>query len=579
MLLTVAVSLVSCGDFFFATTPAPGEDPTTGNPPSGTPGDGDGDGGTTGGNPSGGTTGGDTTGENPSDDPPGTEPEDPRAADYAYTPYLPSEMPSIRVQTASNTLNFATDIKYIDQKWQDEIQYEACTVSVGDCDTAYTISNASAQIKVRGNYTITFPKQPFRLKFTEKQGMLGMNDGQKYKSWVLLAEWKDSSMLFDATAYYLGNTILGSDGYYCTDYRFVNLYLNGTYWGVYLLAEQQQTGKGRVDIPEPETDTKEPYLGADIGYFIEYDGYYDKEPALEHFSIDYNNNAPFLDQNQNPVDTDFFRGYTIKSDIYSQAQNTYIQKYVNNTYTALHKTLFSDEIHVLDSNLNLCAGSLMGIRDKETAIRRLIDVQSLVDTYILNEICCDYDLHWSSFYMSVDLSNTGSKKLTFCAPWDFDTAFGAKKMFYNASTTQYSNLDSCPTGEGYYAGANRNPWLILLINEEWFMDEVKAKWAEIVKYKLPQKALEQMETVTTRYMSDMQANAAIQWPEKYRGQYTKGYVQQIGDPCPDSFKELVPRIANCKTQAQASAQLNMWLSTRFNYLNRECWGDGTNLFI
>jgi len=36
--------------------------------------------------------------------------------------------------------------------------------------------------------------------------------------------------------------------------------------------------------------------------------------------------------------------------------------------------------------------------------------------YIINEITCDADLYFSSFYMDVDFSKDGNKKLRFEAP-------------------------------------------------------------------------------------------------------------------------------------------------------------------
>ncbi len=519
----------------------------------------------------------DPTPADPTDNPSAAKPapDDPRAADYSYASYLPAEMPEIRVVTDDGSNDFALKINSIDQKWNNEIEYVGCTVSVGNCEEQYALS-AKSQIKVRGNYTVTFPKQPFRLKFEKKQNLLGMNDGNKYKSWVLLADWKDSSMLQNLTSYFLAKNILGSDGYYSTDYRLVKLYLNDIYWGVYLLAEQQQTGEGRVDIAEPEDD----YTGTDIGYFFEYDGYHVEEAASggdPTFTIPYNDNAPLKEHSGATADSAYYRGYTIKSDIYADAQTAFIQKWMTNAYIALSETVINGNIYTLDAEGNLVSAPDM---TEEEAVKSIVDVQSLVDTYILNEICCDYDLHWSSFYMSVDMSAAGNKKLTFCAPWDFDTAFGAKDSTLrknNPGETKYSDKYACENARGIYAGNNRNPWMLLLVNEDWFTDAVKVKWAEVVRYDVLERARAQMDYITTIYEEEMIENATRKWDEKWQGQYKGGYTYQVGDPCPDSWKELVGDIASCKTQAQASARLWGWFTRRVNYLN-EVWGDGSNVF-
>ncbi len=42
------------------------------------------------------------------------------------------------------------------------------------------------------------------------------------------------------------------------------MYLNNLYWGVYLLAEQQQVNANRINVTEPEDN----YTGTDIGFRI-----------------------------------------------------------------------------------------------------------------------------------------------------------------------------------------------------------------------------------------------------------------------------------------------------------------------
>ena len=83
-------------------------------------------------------------------------------------------------------------------------------------------------------------------------------------------------MLKTATALFLAQNTLGADGYYCTDYRFVHLYINDVYWGMYLLAEQQEVNPGRVDIAENEAGSTDRYTG----YLMEYDAYFNEEAAL-----------------------------------------------------------------------------------------------------------------------------------------------------------------------------------------------------------------------------------------------------------------------------------------------------------
>ena len=160
--------------------------------------------------------------------------------------------------------------------------YINAEVSVSNCE-GYELEAVPAQVKVRGNYTSTYPKKPIRIKFEKKQAMCGLNGGKKMKSWVLLAEYKDPSLLRNSAVWTLAKSLYSTTDAYCSDFRVVEVYLNGEYNGVYVLAEQQQVNDARVNLPEPK-DTGD----VKTGYFIEYDGYYTENPELEQFTIQYN---------------------------------------------------------------------------------------------------------------------------------------------------------------------------------------------------------------------------------------------------------------------------------------------------
>ena len=133
--------------------------------------------------------------------------------------------------------------------------YEDCTVSVTyDANSEPLLDSVPAQVKVRGNWTTSYDKKPLRIKFTEKQNLLGLNDGAEMKNWVLTAEYKDGSLLRNKTALSIAREILAEDGLYGTDACFVEVVINDQYWGVYLLAEYQQINENRVAITEAEKD-------------------------------------------------------------------------------------------------------------------------------------------------------------------------------------------------------------------------------------------------------------------------------------------------------------------------------------
>ena len=117
------------------------------------------------------------------------------------------------------TISIKTDTGEEIQGNRTSAEYYDCTVSVSDCDSEYVLTNETARVKVRGNYSANYAKKPYKIKFDSKQVMLGVNEDLKAKEWVLLADYKDKSLLRNPTVHYLADEMLGEDDYYCTDSR------------------------------------------------------------------------------------------------------------------------------------------------------------------------------------------------------------------------------------------------------------------------------------------------------------------------------------------------------------------------
>ncbi|MCL1957260.1 MAG: CotH kinase family protein [Fibromonadales bacterium] len=158
-------------------------------------------------------------------------------------------------QNANNSTSGAMsyDLPYI----------EATETELSGADTKYNFKriapgkpNASDSIRRRGNSTANtggggmFPgmgggggeKIPFRVKFDKKVAMFGR---PAEKSWALLANYYDPSIMQSYLAFYLGRK-LGLDftpnGYY------LKLNVAGQNRGVYLLTDQIQRSEASVDI-------------------------------------------------------------------------------------------------------------------------------------------------------------------------------------------------------------------------------------------------------------------------------------------------------------------------------------------
>ncbi len=445
-----------------------------------------------------------------------------------------------------------------------EPYYEPCTVTLNDSEGNVLLDSLTANVKVRGNWTTNYEKKPLRIKFDEPQNMLGLNDGADMKNWLLLAEYKDRSMLRNKTIFSIANELYAEDGYYCTDAEFVEVYINDQYWGVYLLAEQQQINKDRVDITEAE----EGYEGTDIGYFLEFDGYFYTEDELQRFHVDYNDNAPLtpydgnggggrtstcLPENQRDPCKDV--GFTIKSDIYSEAQRDFIANFVNCVYKIMYEAAYNDVAYVFNSDYS--AIEISEDITPQQAVEAVVDTKSLALAYIINELGCDADIYWSSFFMSVDFGPDGNKKLTFEAPWDFDSGVGNKARCETGRGFYASNIVPDVNGGPYHGGEYEtvNPWLVVLAYEDWYQQIIKECWTEAYDNGVFDRALEMIENDKIAYADEFTRNYG-RWSNMQRGNEIES--------------ELCFKAKACLTHEAAANYLKEWLTTRIGFMN-EHW--------
>ncbi|MBQ4382533.1 MAG: CotH kinase family protein [Oscillospiraceae bacterium] len=369
--------------------------------------------------------------------------------------------------------------------------YAGATVTVTDCP-GFEFEAAQAKVKIRGNYTSSYPKRPLRIKFSQKQAMCGLNGGAKLKNWVLLAEYKDASLLRNSAMFFMANSLYSTTGNYATDFRFVEVYINGQYNGVYVLAEQQEENKNRINVPkaaDPEDYDLENLTAEEsrelhnvkIGYFFEYDGYYKSEPELEQFAITYGtvrhlNGSAFTPRSGTQQGQAGGRGgfsmsrdigFSIKSDVYFQEQNDFLKKCVQTIWNVIYEAVYTDHsdlaahpFHTMDADGNYVTAP--GITTVYEAVAAVVDVDSLIDMYILQEICEDTDLYWSSFFFALDMSEEGAHRLVYTAPWDFDSGMG------------FNSTDA----NSLYAMESDNPWLTIFCGQEWFWQRVWTRWQE-----------------------------------------------------------------------------------------------------
>lgn len=143
------------------------------------------------------------------------------------------------------------------------------TIHIDKADGTINLDDTPMDIKGRGNATWKYPKRPYALKFDPKVNLLGLNNGEKDKRWILLANWRDRTLLRNDAAFWLSKK---AGLPYTVDGTFVELEINGQHRGNYYLCEQIKIGKNRVNI----TEMKDDFTDKTGGFLMEIDSYYDE---------------------------------------------------------------------------------------------------------------------------------------------------------------------------------------------------------------------------------------------------------------------------------------------------------------
>lgn len=276
------------------------------------------------------------------------------------------------------------------------------------------------EIKGRGNSTWQLPKKPFRIKLDAKESILDMPKG---KSWVMLANYTDKTMIRNKLAYYLGSL---SRLDWTPQSHFVEVWINGRYNGTYQFCEKVSVSKQRVDISEE-------------GFLLEIDAYASGEADSRYFV------TQVLPQPINIKEPQV---------TYGDANYNLVRNFVLEAESTLYSYYFADP---------------------ETGWQKYFDATSLVDWYLVNEIGKSWDaIRWSSTFMTW----TPGGKIVMGPLWDYDLAFG------NADASD--GCDSSPEGfqikpQAWMHRFFEDPYFVQLVKERWqyFYAKKKVIMAEI----------------------------------------------------------------------------------------------------
>lgn len=257
------------------------------------------------------------------------------------------------------------------------------TVSIVNTDNETIYQSTDNEIKGRGNSVWQMPKKPYALKLQKKAQILGM---EKHELWCLMANYSDKTILRNEVAFGMSrDSQLG----WTPSSKYVELVLNGKHQGVYQLCSQIKIDDNRVNV------------GND-GFLLEVD------QLIRMTSDDVYFQTPRIVFN--------IKGPYVK---YNSTEYQWIKDYVTN----VENVLYSDDF------LN-----------PTTGYKTLVDINSFVDWYLINEIAKNND---ACFYTSCYMNIKQNGKLCMGPVWDFDIGYG--NINYNNNWETYGFwIADCP---------------------------------------------------------------------------------------------------------------------------------------
>lgn len=323
-------------------------------------------------------------------------------------------------------------------------------------------SGPLSEIKGRGNGTFGFAKKPYQIKLDKATDLMGMG---KSKTWILLADYMDVSLLRNKVTFALAQALNLN---YTSQCRTVDLYLNGEYYGVYLLCEKVQIGSSRIPITDLEKATEElnesgldtypPFhLSEEKGISAKgFDIENDPEDITGGYVFELEKSHRYRDIEQNGFKTSAGQPVVIKSpEFASRGQVLYLADLVDSFQRAI---------------------SQENGTDPETGrhYTQMADLPSLVCKYLVEEVSKNYDSTKSSQFFYKDSDKVNS--LIYAGPaWDYDLAYGNFAAPSNARMTFPDGLYAAKDSTASYY------WYPKLYRQADFYDMVLDTYIETLR--------------------------------------------------------------------------------------------------
>lgn len=346
-----------------------------------------------------------------------------QAQNVPYPPN-PDDLDMLGIEPFKSTL----PVVLIDTENQQIVKEEKRFVKVAILDDASDVNDIysptamvlDAKIKERGASSYLFDKSQYRLEFYNESrkkpldyDFLGLGE---HSDWVLNGPFLDRSLMRNYLMYKLSGEIME----WAPDCRFLELFVDGSYQGVYLAIEPVEAGASRLRLS--------PFglVSGATAYIVDRERVGTEEAVI----MTYGNIAGYTG---NELSVQYPKGKKL-----TEQQKNWIENDISRFEKALYGDKFADPV---------------------VGYAQYIDIDSFVDFYILNEFAMNYDAGYLSTFAYKELNG----KLKMCV-WDFNNSF-------DNYVPNKMNVDQFYVKNSY--------WFDRLLQDRAFVDKVVERYRQL----------------------------------------------------------------------------------------------------
>lgn len=340
---------------------------------------------------------------------------DPEYLEYYGIEVFDTTLPVLFIDTKGQRITKDVPIEASMAVLENEAGTKRSILDTPDREYAMTIKHRGAS-----SYS-QFDKKQYRIKFYEEEGsrkdmgvsFLGMG---KHSEWVLNGPFLDKTLMRNRLVYEVGRTLFE----WAPDSRYVEVFLDGKYQGVYLAVEPVTNGESRLRL------SKFGLLSGETPYLVKRDRIgTEPDPLLVY------------GKTEGKTNNDLFVSYPVSFRL-TKAQREWITADIS----AFERALYGEDF-----------------ADPKTGYSRYIDIDNFVDYFILNEAVMNYDAGNLSTYAYKELG--GKLRLTI---WDYNNCYDN----YQEGSQNYDEIFM-----------RNNAWFSRLLQDRGFVDRVAERYWQL----------------------------------------------------------------------------------------------------